>query len=87
MEDPRIIRIEDKIDKLVDHIGSIDVTLAKQHVSLVEHIKRTALLEEEIKPLKERNSIINAALKILGSLAVVVTFVATVFQIVSYIRK
>jgi len=49
--DDRIVRIESKLDKVVDHLGSIDVTLAKNTVSLIDHIARTEILEEKIKPL------------------------------------
>jgi len=66
MDDKRLDRIEDKVDTIVDKIGSIDATLAAQHVSLKEHIRRTALLEAEIKPVKRHVDMVNGALKLLG---------------------
>ena len=48
-----------KLDKIESHLSKIDITLAKQQVSLDEHIKRTNLLEDEV----ERNkAVINKAI-------------------------
>jgi len=41
----RIERIEQKVDEVQKSISNIDVTLAEQHVSLKEHMRRTDLLE------------------------------------------
>jgi hypothetical protein len=53
MSDERDTRIEAKIDKVMEHIGSIDVTIAKLTVSVDEHVRRTNLLEETIDPIKK----------------------------------
>lgn len=50
-DDKRLIRVEDKIDKLGDRLGAIDSTLASQHESLKQHMYRTQLLEEAVKPM------------------------------------
>jgi len=52
MDDNRLERIEVKLDDIVEHLSSIDVTLAEQHLSLKEHIRRTALLEQDLSPIK-----------------------------------
>lgn len=52
MSDERDTRIEAKIDKVMEHIGSIDSTLAVQAVSLADHIRRTEILEKQIEPVK-----------------------------------
>ena len=52
-DDSKLDKIENKIDHISDKINSIDVTLAAQHVSLREHMRRTQILEEEVKPIKE----------------------------------
>lgn len=74
MED-RGKRFEDKLDKVVDKISSIDVTLASQHVSLEHHIRRTDLLEAEIRPLKKNMAMAEGALKLLGASAVIVALI------------
>jgi len=53
MSDERDGRIESKLDKVMEHIGSIDSTLAAQAVSLTDHIRRTELLEVAIAPIKK----------------------------------
>lgn len=39
-------RIEIKVNSLADSMHRVDVTLAAQHVSLKEHMRRTKLLEK-----------------------------------------
>jgi hypothetical protein len=51
VEKSDFIRLEAKVDKISDQIGTINVTLAEQHVTLKEHIHRTELLEEAIRPV------------------------------------
>lgn len=45
-------RIFDKIDYLEGSLRSIDKTLERQSIILDEHVKRTNLLEAELKPIK-----------------------------------
>lgn len=59
-------RLEDKVDKIVEKIGNIDVTLAKQSVILEEHVKRTNLLEARIEPVVKHVAIMKAMAKIVG---------------------
>ena len=51
-------RMEKKIDLILEKVHSIDLTLVKQHESLVHHIKRTNLLEETIEPIKKHVTIV-----------------------------
>lgn len=74
-------RIEDKIDKISDRLNSIDVTLAKNTVSLEEHIKRTNLLEEEVKPIKKHVDMIEGALKLIGVLAMIAAIIETIHTV------
>lgn len=85
--DERIIRIEDKIDKVVEHIGSIDVTLGKQHVSLCEHIRRTELLEQEVEPIKKHVAMVSGVIKLVLILASVGAGIEGVISLLNYIRK
>jgi hypothetical protein len=45
-----------KLDKLDERIDSIDITLAKQHVSLDEHIRRTELNEKALELMAEETN-------------------------------
>ncbi len=58
MSDGILNRLEDKVDHISDKISSIDSTLAAQHVSLQEHMRRTSLLEGEVKPLVRHDTVI-----------------------------
>jgi len=44
---------DDKIDKILETLTEIKVTLGKQHVSLNEHMRRTNLLETSVDILKK----------------------------------
>lgn len=68
MDDKRLERMEVKLDDISDHLGSIDITLSAQHVSLKDHIRRTALLEQELRPIKKHVDMVAGALKLLGVL-------------------
>ncbi len=69
-------RIEDKITVVDQRINSIDITLAAQHSQLVEHIKRTAILERELKPVNKHVQQMQGAGKLLGLLALIASIVA-----------
>lgn len=69
---------DQKLDKIVEDIGEIKVTLGKQQVSLDEHIRRTNLIEEDLKPVKKHVWMVNGALKLVGA-------VITVYEIVSHV--
>lgn len=70
-DDKRLERIETKIDDIGDHLASIDVTLSGQHISLRDHIRRTAILEAQIKPIEKHVAMMNGALKFIGVLALI----------------
>lgn len=72
MDDKRLARIEEKIDDTNDHLASIDITLSAQHVSLKDHIRRTAILEAEIKPIRKHVDMMNGALKLMGIIALLI---------------
>lgn len=86
MADDRLSRIEDKIDKLADHVGSIDTTLAAQHVVLQEHIRRTNLLEDEVRPLKERDTMLRGALRVAGAVALLAATSEGIVQTILFIK-
>lgn len=87
MDDVKFDRMETKLDRISERINSIDVTLASQHESLREHIRRTSILEEEIKPLKNHVLMAAGAAKIIGLMVGAVGLCAAVFEILTYFRK
>ena len=83
----RIIRIESKIDKVVDHLGSIDSTLAAQHESLKIHIKRSDLLEAQVEPLKTHVAMVAGALKLIGVIVAACGAIEGIVMLLEYLRK
>jgi uncharacterized membrane protein len=80
MANDRDSRIEAKLDTVVEKISEIKVTLGEQHISLNEHMRRTELLEKEIKPLQKQHTIINFCAKL-------VTMIFGSALVVAIIRK
>jgi len=74
-DDKRLERIEVKVDKITEHIGSIDVTLAAQHESLKQHIERTNKLEEIVVPIKKHVDMVKGALALITLLATIAAII------------
>jgi len=74
--------MSDRIDKIFDKLGSIDVTLAEQHVTLKEHIRRTEILENQIEPIKKHVNMVNGALKLIGLLGVVAAIIESIHLVI-----
>lgn len=87
MSDERLIRIEDKIDRLSESTASIDKTIAVQALQLKEHMRRTSLLEETIKPIVNHDAILMAALKLGSMLVGIAAITEAVVILLQYIRK
>jgi archaellum component FlaC len=85
--DQKLDRIESKIDKVVEDISSIDSTLAAQHEQIKEHIRRTALLEDDIKPLKQHVSSFNAVLRFLGVILLISGAIEGIVSLLTYLKR
>ena len=57
-------RLEDKLEKLDERLDTISTTLAVNTQSLKEHMKRTEMLESELKPVKAHVQLMNALAKV-----------------------
>ena len=66
-------KIEEKLDKIDRRIDNIDKHLAVYNTQLKFHIKRTDMLEEEIKPLKAGVVKAQGAMMFVGVLATVIS--------------
>ncbi len=71
-----------KIDKIFDRLSSIDVTLAAQHESLKDHIRRTEILEEAFEPVKNHVSMVNGALKFIALCGILATIIEAMHWII-----
>lgn len=64
-------RLETKIDDQNEHLTSIDVTLGIQSVQLRDHIRRTNLLEAQLKPIQKHIDMTKGAYKLIGILTAI----------------
>lgn len=74
-------KLHGKIDKIAERINSIDVTLAKQHEQLKEHIRRTNILEQKLEPVEEHVAMINGAFKFIGILSVIIGVITGIIKL------
>lgn len=87
-----INRILDTQEKTLEELQEINVTLAKQHENLKEHMKRTQQNEEAIELLGEKLSIIGkkatmveGAFKLLGMLSTLLGFIFGAVKLIANI--
>lgn len=80
-------RIENKLDKIVDDIGSINVTLGEQHVSLKEHIRRTALLEAKVAPLERDQAMAHGIIKAFLWAFAAGSLLGGISELLTFLRK
>lgn len=55
------------LEKIQEQLDSIDKTLAVNTSSLKEHIRRTEILEDEIRPVKVHVQVVNTLAKIFAA--------------------
>jgi len=68
-----IEKIDQKLDKIDQRIDNIDKHLAVYNSELKFHIKRTDMLEQELKPIKSSLVKAQGALCFIGILATVIS--------------
>lgn len=74
-------KLEDKLDKVIEQQGEMNVTLAKQSVILEEHVKRTNLLELKIAPIEKHVVMVHGVLKFIGILGILAAIVESVVKV------
>lgn len=77
MSDTKLIL--DKLDKIDDRLASIDRTLIKNTKDLKYHIKRTDLLEAQVKPAVKTDQFVRASVKFIVAVGAVITFVIGIY--------
>lgn len=85
-------RLYSTLDKIQEDISELKVTSAKQEENIKEHIRRTELAEEnitllrrELEPVKQHVATMNAVLKIVGLISVLIGTATGIFQIINII--
>jgi len=79
--DECLYKLEGKIDTLTEKFEEMNVTLARQNVTLDDHIRRTELLEEAIGPLQAQHHQLMGALKLLGVIAAIAGILEAIARI------
>ena len=85
-------KIFEKFDKLETIANRQEVNLARLVVTVEEHTKRSNMLEdeqkeikEEIKPLQKHVAMVGGALKFIGLLGIIATIVMAVVEAASFL--
>ncbi len=87
-----LLKILDKQEEFNKDMSEVKVTLARQEENLAEHMRRTQLNEENIEllrrefkkdmdPVTKHVAVVNAGLRLIGGLAVVVSIITGIMQI------
>lgn len=74
--------MEDKLDKIMERINNIDVTLGKQSVILEEHVRRTNILEKKLEPVEKHVAMVHGALKFLGIIAIFIGIIEGTIKLI-----
>jgi hypothetical protein len=92
-DNTRLGRIEDKLDSVADRLSSIDITLAKQHASLEEHMRRSIaneaaieLVRQTMKPLEKASAMTEGAWKLVGVVTGVAAMIETLYLLLTHVR-
>jgi len=64
--------LSDKLDRLDDRLDIMSNTSVLQAASLDEHIRRTELIENELKPIKSHIALVGAIAKIVSILGALI---------------
>lgn len=75
-------RIEHKLDKVAEDMTDVKVTLAKQHVVLVEHESRSTKLEAIVLPIHRKVTMLEGALKLIGSASIIYGIIKVILAVV-----
>lgn len=72
--------LEERFSKLDERLHSIDKTLVKQEENIAEHIRRTELLEQDLKPIKSHVNQVKGAGVFIGIAASLSALTAAVYN-------
>lgn len=68
-------RIHDKLDRIESTLSKQEVTLARLTVSVEEHVKRSNMLEDALKPIQTHVSMVQGAVKLISILGVLAAII------------
>lgn len=74
-------RIDEKLDKILEKISSMEIETAKQSVMLDEVVRRTHAHEERLQVVEKHSERVNAAVKLLGGGGLLTVLVELILKI------
>lgn len=80
-------RFEKKLDRIVEDIGKINITLVAQHHQLKEHMRRSEanekaieIIKDELIPVQKHVNGLNYVLKAVGVVTVIIGMVTAIIK-------
>lgn len=77
-----LIRIDGKIDRLDERVGNLEVHGAAMTKDLNYHIHRTNLLEDELKPIKNKHEQLKGILKFIGGVVAISSAIESILHLI-----
>jgi len=74
-------RLEEKLDKIVEQIAEINVTMARNTASLDEHIRRTNMLEEKLEPVEKHVLMVNSITKFVITMITLAAAATAIYKV------
>jgi hypothetical protein len=71
MDDTQLDRIESGLKDLTAQQNKTNLVLIEQHLTLIEHTKRSQMLEDIVLPMQKKMTMVEGFLQGLGVLAVI----------------
>lgn len=86
-DDSHLSRIDSKLDKVIEQVGKIHVTLARNTDSLEAHMLRTAIIERALLPIKRFWDFLVVAGQLLAAIGVLAAIVESSVAFLTYLGK
>lgn len=74
-------RLESKLDKIIETQNSQAVTLERLTVTVEDHVRRTNLLEDDVKPIKRHVAMVDGALKFIAFCGILATIIEAIHMV------
>ena len=94
MSEKKLDTIIEKLDVVDSRIDRVDITLARHEENLKEHIRRTAIAEEnidllrqEVEPIKAHVNKVSGAFMLVGAISTMLGIAVAIFEVYNYIKR
>ena len=87
MDEQRLNRMEDKIDRIGGEVSEVNIHIAEIKKDLRYHIKRTDLLEAEMKPIKKHVIMVSGVMKFFGLVSFIIALIEGILTMLGHFNK